>query len=81
MFAFIKRAFLGLVHSVGAVFATNREAVVESGDGYIRYNNGIQLCWGTATLNGPVTATNKRIYFHRRLKVEPLLSIQRMILI
>ena len=80
MFDFVKRVFLGLVHSVGAVFATNREAVVESGDGYIRYSNGIQLCWGTATLNGPATATNKRVYFHRRSKVAPLLSIQRMTL-
>ena len=80
MFDFVKRVSLGLVHSVGAVFATNREAVVESGDGYVRYSNGIQLCWGTATLNGPATATNKRIYFHRRSKVAPLLFIQRMIL-
>lgn len=77
MFDFVKRVFLGLVHSVGAVFATNREAVAESGDGYIRYSsgdgyirysNGIQLCWGTATLNGPVTATNKRVYFPQAFK-------------
>lgn len=80
MFDFVKRVFLGLVHLIGVVFATNREAVVESGDGYIRYSNGIQLCWGTATLNGPATATNKRITFHRRSKVAPLLFIQRMIL-
>ena len=63
MFDFVKRVFFGLVYSVGTVFGTNREAVVESGDGYIRYNNGIQLCWGMATLNGPATATNKRVYF------------------
>ena len=68
MFDFVKRVFLGLVHSVGAVFVTNREAVVESGDGYVRYSNGIQLCWGTATLNGPVTATNKRVYFPQAFK-------------
>ena len=68
MFDFVKRVFFGLVHSVGAVFATNREAVVESGDGYVRYSNGIQLCWGTATLNGPATATNKRIYFPQAFK-------------
>lgn len=68
MFDFVKRVFLGLVHSVGAVFGTNREAVVESGDGYIRYSNGIQLCWGTATLNGPATATNKRVYFPQAFK-------------
>ena len=68
MFDFVKRVFLGLVYSVGAVFATNREAVVESGDGYIRYSNGIQLCWGMATLNGPVTATNKRIYIPQAFK-------------
>lgn len=80
MFNFVKRVFLGLVYSVGAVFTTNREAVVESGDGFIRYSNGTQLCWGTATLNEPATATNKRITFHRRSKAAPLLSIQRMIL-
>ena len=68
MFDFIKRVFLGLVHPIGAVFATNRDVVVESGDGYIRYSNGIQLCWGTATLNGPATATNKRIYFPQAFK-------------
>lgn len=68
MFDFVKRVFLGLVHSVGAVSATNREAVAESGNGYIRYSNGIQLCWGTATLNGPATATNKRVYFPQAFK-------------
>lgn len=68
MLDFVKRVFLGLVHSIGAVFAPNHDAVVESGDGYIRYNNGIQLCWGTATLNGPATATNKRITFPQAFK-------------
>lgn len=68
MFDFVKRVFLGLVHSVGAVFATNRGAVVESGDGCVRYSNGIQLCWGTAMPNGPATATNKRIYFPQAFK-------------
>lgn len=68
MFNFVKRVFLRLVHSISAVFGTNREAVVESGDGYIRYSNGIQLCWGTATLNGPATAINKRVYFPQKFK-------------
>ena len=68
MFNFVKKVFLGLVHSVGAVFATNHEVVVKSGDGYIRYNNGIQLCWGTVTLSGPATATNKRVYFPQAFK-------------
>ena len=68
MFDFVKRVFLGLFHSTGAIFAINREDVVESGNGYIRYNNGIQLCWGTATLNGPATATNKRVYFPQAFK-------------
>ena len=68
MFDFVQRVFLGLVHSVGAVFATNREAAVEMGDGYVRYSNGIQLCWGTATLNGPATATNKIVYFPQAFK-------------
>ena len=30
---------------------------------YIRYSSGLQLCWGYVNLNGPVTATNKRITF------------------
>lgn len=68
MFDFVKKVFLGLVNFASTVFKTNHEAVVESGDGYIRYNNGIQLCWGTATLNGPATATNKRVYFPQAFK-------------
>lgn len=30
---------------------------------YIRYSSGLQICWGYVSLNGPVTATNKRITF------------------
>lgn len=30
---------------------------------YIRYSSGLQICWGVMNLNGPVTATNKRITF------------------
>lgn len=30
---------------------------------YIRYSSGLQICWGFMNLNGPVTATNKRITF------------------
>ena len=48
MFDFVKRVFLGLVHSAGAVFATNRETVAESGDGYIRYSNGIVMGFSCA---------------------------------
>lgn len=68
MFDFVKRVFLGLVHSAGVVFATNHETVVESGNGYIRYNNGIQLCWGTVTIDGPSTATSKGVYFPQAFK-------------
>lgn len=36
------------------------DRIVEQGDGYIRYNNGIQICWGkksfTASNNGTYTA-------------------------
>ena len=39
------------------------EAVVESGDGYIRYSSGLQICWGTAPLNGPITSTNKKVTY------------------
>lgn len=30
---------------------------------YIRYSSGLQICWGYVSLNGPITATNKRITF------------------
>ena len=30
---------------------------------YIRYSSGLQICWGFISLNGPITATNKRITF------------------
>lgn len=30
---------------------------------YIRYSSGLQICWGFLNINGPVTATNKRITF------------------
>lgn len=81
MFDFVKRVFLGLVHSVGAVFATNREAVVESGDGYIRYSIMGFSCAGERPrsmdlLQLPI----KESIFHRRSKAAPLLFIQRMIL-
>lgn len=30
---------------------------------YIRYSSGLQICWGVLNLNGPISATNKRITF------------------
>ena len=39
------------------------EGVVASGYDYVRYASGLQICWGNVNLNGPVTATNKRITF------------------
>nr|DAJ86980.1 MAG TPA: putative tail fiber protein [Caudoviricetes sp.]DAV99899.1 MAG TPA: putative tail fiber protein [Caudoviricetes sp.]DAX04445.1 MAG TPA: putative tail fiber protein [Bacteriophage sp.] len=30
---------------------------------YIRYSSGLQICWGYVNLNGPITATNKRVTF------------------
>lgn len=44
------------------------EGVVVSGTGYIRYARGIQMCWGTANLNGPVTEKNKRVSFPKAFK-------------
>lgn len=39
------------------------EAVVERGYDYIRYASGLQICWGTATLNGSITSTNKKVTY------------------
>lgn len=47
------------------------EAVVESGDGYIRYASGIQMCWGRTTLNGPITSTNKLVTFPKAFNASP----------
>lgn len=49
------------------------EAVVKSGDGYIRYSSGLQICWGIVNLNGPVTSTNKRITFPVNFKSTPVI--------
>ena len=46
------------------------EGVVASGDGYIRYARGIQMCWGWEQLNGPCTATNKRVTFPKAFSDE-----------
>lgn len=38
---------------------------------YVRYSSGLQICWGYVSLNGPVTATNKRITFPAPFIVNP----------
>lgn len=38
---------------------------------YVRYSSGLQICWGGVNLNGPVTATNKRITFPAAFVVNP----------
>ena len=39
------------------------EGAVASKGNYVRYASGLQICWGYVDINGPVTATNKRITF------------------
>lgn len=39
------------------------ETVVDKGNGYIRYSSGLQICWGTATLNGSITSTKKKVTY------------------
>lgn len=38
---------------------------------YIRYSSGLQICWGYVFLNGPITATNKRITFPVAFTTKP----------
>lgn len=38
---------------------------------YIRYSSGLQICWGYVSLNGPITATNKRITFPVAFTTKP----------
>lgn len=47
------------------------EAVVESGNGYIRYASGVQMCWGRVKVNGPITATGKKVTFPVAFKLTP----------
>ena len=47
------------------------EAVVESGDGYIRYASGLQMCWGRVTVNGTITETNTKVTFPVAFKLTP----------
>lgn len=46
------------------------EAVVESGNGYIRYSSGLQICWGTATLDGNITSTKKKVTYPKPFAAE-----------
>lgn len=47
------------------------EAVVESGERFIRYAGGIQICWGRVTVNGAITETNKKVTFPAAFKLKP----------
>ena len=47
------------------------EAVVESGNGYIRYASGVQMCWGRVKVNGPITETKTKVTFPVAFKLTP----------
>jgi hypothetical protein len=47
------------------------EAVVESGNGYIRYASGVQMCWGRVKVNGPITETKTKVTFPVAFKLIP----------
>lgn len=47
------------------------EAVVESGNGYIRYASGVQMCWGRVKVNGPITETNTKVTYPVAFKLTP----------
>ena len=50
---------LGKIEVVDSLDILNEYGKVK----HIRYSSGLQICWGYVNLNGPVTATNKRISF------------------
>lgn len=47
------------------------EAVVESGNGYIRYVSGVQMCWGRVKVNGAITETNTKVTYPVAFKLTP----------
>lgn len=47
------------------------EAVVESGNGYIRYASGVQMCWGRVKVNGAITETNTKVTYPVAFKLTP----------
>lgn len=49
------------------------EGVVASGDNYVRYASGLQICWGYVGLNGQITATNMRVTFPAPFIVNPVI--------
>ena len=34
-----------------------------TGANYVRYLNGVQICWGVLNINGPISSTNKQVTF------------------
>lgn len=38
---------------------------------YVRYSSGLQICWGYVSLNGSLTATNKRVTFPKPFTMVP----------
>lgn len=47
------------------------EAVVESGNRYIRYASGVQMCWGRVKVNGAITETKTKVTFPVAFKLTP----------
>ena len=47
------------------------EAVVESGNRYIRYASGVQMCWGRVKVNGAITETNTKVTYPVAFKLTP----------
>lgn len=39
------------------------KCVVVSGDGYVRFGDGTQICWGVAIVNGQISETNVRVSY------------------
>lgn len=51
------------------------EAVVESGDRYIRYASGVQMCWGRVKVNGAISNTKTKVTFPVAFKLTPAVLI------
>lgn len=44
---------------------------VSHGSNYVRFGNGIQICWGRVNVNGTITATNVKVNFPQPFSTIP----------
>ena len=44
---------------------------VSHGNNYVRFGNGVQICWGRVNVNGVITSTNVKVNFPQAFSVTP----------